>query len=81
MGLGLSNGNLLAPLSDGSSGMLGYVIVIANYSDGSKIESTEEVGISEVPLTNGDSKAKLISVNLMVVIRDEIQHVAFVYVI
>ena len=81
MGLGLSNGNLLAPLSDGSSGMVGYVIVIANYSDGSKIESTEEVGISEVPLTNGDSKAKLISVNLMVVISDEIQHVAFVYVI
>lgn len=81
MGLGLSNGNLLAPLSDGSSGMVGYVIVIANYSDGSKIESTEEVGISEVPLTNGDSKAKLISVNLMVVIRDEIQQVAFVYVI
>ncbi len=81
MGLGLSNGNLLAPLSDGSSGMVGYVIVIANYSDGSKIESTEEVGISEVPLINGDSKAKLISVNLMVVIRDEIQHVAFVYVI
>lgn len=81
MGLGLNNGNLLAPLSDGSSGMLGYVIVIANYSDGSKIESTEEVGISEAPLTNGDSKAKLISVNLMVVISDEIQHVAFVYVI
>ena len=72
MGLGLNNGNLLAPLSDGSSGMLGYVIVIANYSDGSKIESTEEVGISEVPLTNGDSKAKLISVNLMVVLSDEI---------
>ncbi len=61
--------------------MVGYVIVIANYSDGSKIESTEEVGISEVPLTNGDSKAKLISVNLMVVLSDEIQHVAFVYVI
>ena len=81
MGLGLNNGNLLAPLSDGSSGMLGYVIVIANYSDGSKIESTEEVGISEVPLTNGDSKAKLISVNLMVVLSDEIQQVAFVYVI
>lgn len=81
MGLALSNGHLLAPRSDGSSGMLGYVIVVANYSDGSKIESTEEVGISDVPLTNGASKAKLISVYLMVVINDGVKHVAFVYVI
>lgn len=81
MGLALSNGHLLAPRSDGSSGMLGYVIVVANYSDGSKIESTEEVGISDVPLTNGASKAKLISFYLMVVINDGVKHVAFVYVI
>ncbi|WP_296257004.1 hypothetical protein [uncultured Ezakiella sp.] len=78
-GIDIKNGHLVAPLTNGTSGRLGTVIVVANYSDGSKIESNEGQGISEIPLVKDG--AKLTSCHVMVYLSDEMQHFAFVYII
>ena len=78
-GIDIKNGHLVAPLTNGTSGLLGTVIVVANYSDGSKIESKDGQDISELPLVKDG--AKLTSCHVMVYLSDEMQHFAMVYII
>ena len=78
-GIDIKNGHLVAPLTNGTSGLLGTVIVVANYSDGSKIESKDGQDISEIPLVKDG--AKLTSCHVMVYLSDEMQHFAMVYII
>ena len=67
VGLGIDKMTLLAPSVDKkNSRVIGTITVSANYSDGSKINSSGEKPLTEVPLFNGDKKAKLSNITILV---------------
>lgn len=88
IGLGIDKMALLAPSKDNKNNrVLGSITVSAKYSDGSEIKSSEEKPVTEIPLFNGNKKAKLSSLQIEVTLFNDIlllEHQkiqqAFVYV-